>query len=188
MISRQSSFWLGFIVGLLPVAALVVDEPRCNATAISTRTPLKVAIAKPPLLSECVSGSYHVALVVQMEEARRLMLSNGWEYGGVVFEDTRGFKCVSHPTTSEHPTRLRKAWRIPFDWKAVALYHAHPGLDSAAYMFSGVDVRSACSLGVPSYIVTEDRFMFRFDPHPVICGLHEMPNGLKGQFIGMVQP
>lgn len=151
---------------------------------------VKWTLIVPPPASECVSAPLSIAALDGLAEARRLMVRDEWEYGGAVYSDERGYVCVSHPITSQSRTRmLFSIGEVP-GYTLIALYHSHPGTDAYAYVFSGTDARSACRANVPSFIVTEDRAAFRFDPQRLFCQYveDEDPNIVPGRFVGLVQP
>lgn len=151
---------------------------------------MKVAIVAPPPANECIAAPLSITALDALADARKLMMRDGWEYGGVIYADARGRLCISPPATSEAPTRLLYSVFTPEGYTVVGLYHTHPGFDGYETVFSGIDANSACRMNVPSWIVTENRAAFRFRPQPVYCKwiAETEPNIVPGNFVGMVRP
>lgn len=164
----------------------VLFSGDCDAGAVKLQWMLIV----PPPAVECVNAPLAIVAADGLADIRRLAIRDGWEYGSAIYRDENGWLCLSHPITSHARTKLLFSVVEPAGYTHVGLLHTHPGSDAYAYVFSGVDARSACKANVPSFIVTEDRASFRFDPMPIHCKQIERdePNIVPGRFVGLVRP
>lgn len=182
---RESKFEFGykwFAVGA--VLGLVLGV-RLAQAAPAPDQPLKTAVYK---IEGACAPKFGDVFLPASAEARRLMVRNGWEYGGMVTRRSGdGYYCVSKPATSEHPTRMMFMYKVPEGHVLDSMYHSHPGVDITTYMFSGTDVLFSCLLHVPSFIVTENRLVMLFIPTPAICDLDPI-RGVGGVIVGMVAP
>lgn len=189
MRTRKESldFLIGFGIGTLFALCLASFTPRCDAEVDSI---VRLAVVVPPPASECRVSTLTASVLGAMANARKLMLRDEWEYGGAIYRNVLGQYCASVPATSRERVRLWLGYHETTDYPVVALYHTHPGTDPNTFVFSGIDADTACRKMVPSFIVTEDRMAFRFDPSPSFCAYlnREQPPIVVGRFVGMVQP
>jgi len=149
--------------------------------------PCELKTATYRITTSCLFTTPRLELWVVLAEARRPLMENGWEYGGMITRGPDGRACVSQPATSEHPTRIRLMYHLPEGHALIGTYHSHPGDDVNTYRFSGTDVVSACLLNKPSYIVTESGLVMLLLPTPRVC-LEDLVRSNPGAVIGTVQP
>ena len=171
-----------FAVGGAVLGVLLAHS--CGAEPRVALAPIKPALAI--VRTSCVSLSVMPALLPVLSDARRLMVKNGWEYGGVLYRNTQGRVCVSDPATSERYGSILHLFGVPEGWELIGLYHTHPGLEPWASEFSATDALSACLQKVSSFIVSENGLVMRLDSHPLLCE-HDIVGNKVGRIVGMVK-